>query len=59
MAKVQQNIVIAYALAMYRWVSCDENGVPTPNAVHVKLLNSEQSTVLPTSYSKLIPREEI
>ncbi|KAK2604246.1 hypothetical protein N8I77_007190 [Diaporthe amygdali] len=58
LAKVQQNIVIAYALAMYEWVSCDKDGVPTPHAIHVKMLNSEKSAVLPTAYTKLVPRKQ-
>lgn len=58
LAKVQQNIVIAYALAMYEWVSCDKDGVPTPHAIHVKMLNSEKAAVLPTAYTKLVPRKQ-
>ncbi|KAF3763196.1 cytochrome P450 [Cryphonectria parasitica EP155] len=27
-AKMQQNIILGYALAMYRWIACDENGNP-------------------------------
>ncbi|KID84886.1 Cytochrome P450 [Metarhizium guizhouense ARSEF 977] len=28
-AKLQQNIIMAYAVALYRWTGCDENGNPT------------------------------
>ena len=27
-AKIQQNIIIGYALAMYKWTGCDANGQP-------------------------------
>jgi sterol 14-demethylase len=58
-AKLQQNIIIAYAVAMYDWSSCDETGKPTPQAVHVKELNATRGTVLPTAYCKLVPREKV
>ncbi|PHH92987.1 hypothetical protein CDD83_2820 [Cordyceps sp. RAO-2017] len=58
-AKIQQNMIFAYALAMYRWTSCDEEGRPTPNAVHEKLLNTKRSTVLPKAFCKVVPRQEM
>ncbi|KAK3681352.1 putative cytochrome P450 oxidoreductase [Podospora appendiculata] len=56
-AKLQQTIIVVYALAMYKWSSCDENGEPDPYAMHRRELDSKRSFVLPPAYSKLEPRE--
>jgi hypothetical protein len=50
-------MLIAYALAMYKWSSCDENGELDLYAEHKKELDSRDPFVLPPSYCKLEPRE--
>lgn len=55
--KLQQTMLIVYALAMYKWSSCEENGDPDPYAEHKKELDSRDPFVLPPSYCKVQPRE--
>lgn len=58
-AKLQQNIIIAYSLAMYQWKKSDENGQVVTDVVHKRPseLNSHQGTVIPSAFCKLEPRE--
>lgn len=61
-AKLQQNIILAYALAMFKWVGCDANGQPNPhfNRKTETDLNHEHAPSLPQGlYCKRIPREKI
>ncbi|KAL2195267.1 putative cytochrome P450 oxidoreductase [Corynascus similis CBS 632.67] len=57
-AKLQQLIIVAHALAMYKWSCCDENGGPDPYAKHRRELDSGKFFVLPPMYAKLEPRDE-
>jgi sterol 14-demethylase len=55
---LQQTIIVAYALAMYKWSCCDENGGPDPFAKHRRELDSGKFFVLPPMHAKLEPRDE-
>lgn len=58
-AKLQQNIILAYALAMYKWSACDAEGKPSftydpktdVNAVAPQLANG--------LYCKYEPRNQV
>lgn len=58
-AKLQQNIIIAYSLAMYQWKNCDENGqvITDVGCKRPSGLDFHQSTVMPSAYCKLVRRE--
>lgn len=58
-AKLQQNIIVAYSLAMYQWKNSDENGQLIREIVYKRPseLNSHQHTVIPSAFCKLVPRE--
>ncbi|KFY14210.1 hypothetical protein V492_02775 [Pseudogymnoascus sp. VKM F-4246] len=55
-AKLQQNINIAYPLAMYKWSGCDENGQPNPNFAHKPTVNRGAPTLPMGLYCKYVPR---
>ncbi|KAJ9605934.1 hypothetical protein H2200_009783 [Cladophialophora chaetospira] len=56
-AKLQQTILVATALSMYQWHSCDANGNPDPYVKHRRILDSDHAFHLPPAYCKLTPRE--
>ncbi|OCT49994.1 putative Cytochrome P450 oxidoreductase [Cladophialophora carrionii] len=56
-AKLQQTIIVATALAMYQWSSCDANGEPDPYVKHRRILDSDHAFHLPPAYCKVVPRE--
>jgi hypothetical protein len=60
-AKLQQFIIIAHALALYKWTSCDAQGNPDPHAVQRQRmdteLDSETKFALPPAYCKMEPRQ--
>jgi hypothetical protein len=58
-AKLQQTIIVAYALAMFEWRCCDANGEPDPHVKHRRLLDSDSAFHLPPAYAKLSPRQEL
>ncbi|EJP67855.1 Cytochrome P450 CYP5282A1 [Beauveria bassiana ARSEF 2860] len=59
--KLQQNILIAHALATYKWTSCDVNGKADPYAAQRQdmgaELDSEKKFALPPAYCKMEPRK--
>ncbi|KAF1349182.1 cytochrome P450 CYP5282A1 [Delphinella strobiligena] len=62
-AKLQQNIIVAHALALYKWSSCDVNGKPDPYAAQRQGLGSDLDSdtpfALPPAYCKFKPREKV
>ena len=56
-AKLQQNIILAYALAQFRWSSCDANGEPILREGHRKELDDPEATSFAKFYVKYVPRE--
>jgi hypothetical protein len=57
-AKIQQNINLAYPLAMYKWSGCDANGDPNPNFVNLPHALDKIAPRLPMGrYCKYVPRE--
>lgn len=61
-AKLQQNILMAVALSLYRLEKCDKDGKPDPSAYEKQQamdgdLDEEVAFVLPECFVKLIPRE--
>ncbi|KAF2178413.1 putative cytochrome P450 [Zopfia rhizophila CBS 207.26] len=59
-AKLQQNINLGYALAMYKWSGCDANGEPNPNFAQPTTALNELAPSLPTGlYCKYVPREKV
>lgn len=61
--KLQQHILIAHALAAYKWTSCDANGKPDPYAAARQdfgaELDSEAKFALPKAYCKMERREQV
>lgn len=57
-AKLQQNINIAYPVAMYKWSGCDENGQPNPDFAHKPTVNRGAPTLPMSLYCKYVPKEE-
>ena len=59
-AKLQQQIILANALALYKWSSCDAQGNPDPHAAERQRqdaeLDSEAKFALPPAYVKMEPR---
>jgi sterol 14-demethylase len=59
--KLQQNMLVAHALASYKWTSCDANGNVDPHAAQRQdlgvELDSESKFALPPAYCKFEPRE--
>jgi sterol 14-demethylase len=55
---LQQIIILAHALALYKWSCCDEHGGPDPYAKHRRELDSGNALVPPPMYAKLEPRDE-
>jgi cytochrome P450 len=59
-AKMQQNIILAYALAMFKWSGCDANGQPNPHFAQPTTALNELAPSLPQGlYCKYVPREKI
>ncbi|KAK4234363.1 cytochrome P450 [Achaetomium macrosporum] len=56
-AKLQMIIIVAYALARFRWISCDEHGRPIKPALHRKELDDPRATAFGKFYCKYVPRE--
>ena len=60
--KLQQHILVAHALATYKWTSCDADGKPDPYAAQRQdlgaELDSEAKFALPKAYVKIEPREK-
>ena len=52
-------MIVAYALAMYKWSSCDKDGKPDLYARHRKVLDTENAFNLPPAYCRLEPREVV
>ncbi|KAF2272824.1 putative cytochrome P450 [Westerdykella ornata] len=58
-AKLQQNIMLGYALAMYEWSGCDAQGNPNPHFAQPTTALNELAPRLPTGqYCKYVPREK-
>ena len=58
-AKIQQNIILAYALAMFKWSGCDENGNPNPKFAQPTTALNDLAPKLPQGlYCKYVPREK-
>ncbi|CZT15472.1 uncharacterized protein RCC_01329 [Ramularia collo-cygni] len=61
--KLQQTILVAHALALYKWSSCDENGNKDPHAAQRQdlgvELDSEAKFALPAAYCKFEPRQPL
>lgn len=58
-AKIQQNIMLAYALAMFKWSGCDANGQPNPHFAQPNRLNKIAPSLPLGLYCKYVPREKI
>lgn len=58
-AKMQQHIIIAYALAMFKWSGCDANGQPNPHFDRKTDMNSHAPSLPQGLYCKHVPREKI
>lgn len=62
-AKLQQNIMVAHALALYKLTGCDANGQPDPYAAQRQGLDadldSDKPFKLPPAYCKFEPREKV
>lgn len=60
--KLQQHILVAHALAAYKWTSCDVHGKPDLHAAKRQdlgaELDSEAKFALPKFYCKLEPRDK-
>ncbi|KAI0121124.1 cytochrome P450 [Xylariales sp. AK1849] len=57
-AKLQQNINLVYALAMYEWTSCDKEGQVDRDAEHQKDLESVEPSAMPQVWAKYRPRNK-
>lgn len=58
-AKIQQNIILAYALAMYEWSGCDENGQPISEFQQPTHALDHLAPKLPQgTHCKFVPREK-
>lgn len=55
-AKIQLNIVLAYALAMYKWSGCDENGQPSTHFDRKTDLNAAGPSLPVGLFCKYVPR---
>ncbi|KAI2794170.1 hypothetical protein POX_a00760 [Penicillium oxalicum] len=58
-ARVQLNIILAYALAMYEWSGCDENGQPSSHFDRKTDLNAPGPSLPVGLYCKYVPREKV
>lgn len=61
-AKLQQHILIAVALSLYKLEKCDSHGKPDPSAYQTQQamdadLDAEVAFVLPPCYVRIIPRQ--
>lgn len=58
-AKIQQNIILAYAFAMYKWSGCFENGQPNSEFIPPTTALKELAPALPQNlYCRAVPREK-
>lgn len=58
-AKIQQNILLGYALALYKWSGCDKDGNPNSHFAQPTTALNELAPSLPTGlFCKYDPREE-
>lgn len=58
-AKIQQNIILAYALALYKWNGCDEHGNDTTEFRQPNHALAHLAPKLPSgTHIKFAPREE-
>jgi hypothetical protein len=57
-AKLQHYIVIAYALAMFKWIPCDEHGVPIPTVDRETDFDKHGNSLAKGIYLKHIPRQK-
>jgi sterol 14-demethylase len=59
-AKLQQHIIVAHALALYEWSSCDAQGRPDPYAAQRQGLDAdldaEMPFALPPSFVRFVER---
>ena len=46
-AKIQQNMILAYALGMYEWSGCFKNGEPNPEFIPPTTALNELAPALP------------
>lgn len=59
-AKLQQNIILAYALAMFKWSGCDVTGQPNPHFTQPTTALNELAPSLPQGlYCKYVLREKM
>ncbi|KAK4495529.1 hypothetical protein PRZ48_013861 [Zasmidium cellare] len=58
-AKLQQYMIVAYAVAIYKWNSCQADGTPDPFIKHRRYLDSDSAFKLPPAYAKLERRDYI
>jgi hypothetical protein len=58
-AKLQQNIVLAYAIGMFKWIPCDANGNPVPPSDPRTNLEEPSADVPQGVYCKYVLREEM
>ncbi|KAF2723083.1 putative cytochrome P450 [Polychaeton citri CBS 116435] len=59
-AKIQQNIILAYALAMYQWSGCGENGEPIAKFQQPTHALDHLAPKLPQGrFCKFVPREKV
>lgn len=58
-AKIQQTMMLAYALAMYKWTGCFPDGSPNPEFIPPTTALKELAPALPQNlYCKAVPREK-
>ncbi|OJJ96979.1 hypothetical protein ASPACDRAFT_33648 [Aspergillus aculeatus ATCC 16872] len=58
-AKIQLNIILAYALAMYEWSGCDEKGQPSTHFDRKTDLNAPGPSLPVGLFCKYVPRKEV
>ncbi|KAH6722844.1 putative cytochrome P450 [Leptodontidium sp. MPI-SDFR-AT-0119] len=58
-AKIQQNMMLAYALGMYKWTGCFPDGSPNPEFIPPTTALNELAPALPQNlFCKAVPREK-
>ncbi|KAL9076475.1 MAG: hypothetical protein Q9157_003633 [Trypethelium eluteriae] len=57
-AKLQHYIVIAYAIAKFKWIACDQNGKPIPSFDRETDFDRHGNKLATGIYLKHIPREK-
>ncbi|RAH41256.1 cytochrome P450 [Aspergillus brunneoviolaceus CBS 621.78] len=58
-AKIQLNIILAYALALYEWTGCDEKGQPSTHFDRKTDLNAPGPSLPVGLFCKYVPRKEM